>query len=181
VADSIGVVHSVALVHCTVATNIGIGGLGGLGTDGARGPSGTGSGGVYNVRWTTLSISNTVVGLNVPDDVVGTYSGDHNLIGTDPRLQPLAYNGGLTPTLALQTNSPAIDAAIPIPGVDKDQRGVPRPYGSAPDIGERVGWSTTAFVLTGVTVSNGSCASASPVRRKTFVCEFQLTWRIGLT
>jgi len=68
----------------------------------------------------------------------------------DPMLGPLAENGGSTQTIALLPGSPAIDAAGPIsaegliaPGTDADfasillfdQRGEPRPFGSAGDIG----------------------------------------------
>lgn len=46
-----------------------------------------------------------------------------------------AENGGPTATLALGPSSAALDAGITAFGVTSDQRGVPRPYGSAPDIG----------------------------------------------
>jgi hypothetical protein len=72
-----------------------------------------------------------------------------DLINTDPLLGPLQDNGGPTPTHALMHGSPAIDAgscitdfssstsviaAVAI-GVGTDQRGVPRPQGTACDIG----------------------------------------------
>jgi predicted outer membrane repeat protein len=41
-------------------------------------------------------------------------SGSGNQIGTDPRLGPLADNGGPTPTHALLPGSPALDAAAPM-------------------------------------------------------------------
>jgi hypothetical protein len=62
-----------------------------------------------------------------------------DLLGTapapiDPRLRPLADNGGLTPTHALLRGSPALDAGSPdLPGSTEaacepiDQRGVERP------------------------------------------------------
>jgi hypothetical protein len=53
----------------------------------------------------------------------------------DPRLGPLANNGGPTPTFALRPGSPAIDRGIALPGVATDQRGARRPQGRAPDIG----------------------------------------------
>lgn len=55
---------------------------------------------------------------------------------TDPRLAPLADQGGPTPTQALLPDSPAVDAAggaCPPPATD--QRGVTRPMGAACDIG----------------------------------------------
>jgi len=57
-----------------------------------------------------------------------------DLINTDPLLGPLADNGGPTRTMALLPGSPAIDAGSIVSGVT-DQRGVPRTWGSAPDIG----------------------------------------------
>jgi hypothetical protein len=56
---------------------------------------------------------------------------------TDPLLQALAYNGGLTMTHALTIGSPAIDAGNNEAGLSTDQRGpgYPRVLGAAPDIG----------------------------------------------
>jgi hypothetical protein len=76
-------------------------------------------------------------------------TGDHNIvmsaspappadtITADPGLLPLADNGGPTPTHALASNSVAIDAGRPSPGLFADQRGVgfPRTIGAAADIG----------------------------------------------
>lgn len=63
--------------------------------------------------------------------------GDHNLVGVDPLLGPLADNGGPTLTHALLPGSPAIDAGNPAiqnpPAAD--QRGFARIYGPAIDIG----------------------------------------------
>jgi hypothetical protein len=53
----------------------------------------------------------------------------------DPRLGPLADNGGPTQTHALLADSPAIDAGFAIEGIDTDQRGQARSAGTAPDIG----------------------------------------------
>jgi hypothetical protein len=54
---------------------------------------------------------------------------------TDPKLDPLDNNGGPTPTVALLPGSPAIDGAKRPPACVADQRGFPRPAGSAADIG----------------------------------------------
>ena len=51
-------------------------------------------------------------------------------------IRPLSNNGGKTPTHALVSNSPAINAGglgYPLPSID--QRGVPRPQGTRVDIG----------------------------------------------
>jgi hypothetical protein len=68
---------------------------------------------------------------------------------TDPKLGPLADNGGPTRTHALLPGSPAIDrgntdvcSADPVGGVD--QRGVTRPQGAACDIGA---YESQSFVL----------------------------------
>jgi hypothetical protein len=54
---------------------------------------------------------------------------------TDPKLGPLANNGGPTPTMALLPGSPAIDAGNTSLAPATDQRGFPRPAGLAADIG----------------------------------------------
>ena len=77
-------------------------------------------------------------GHNVLGNVLGCSftpsTGD--LIGVDPKLGPLAANGGPTKTRALLAGSPAIDhvptAACPI---RVDERGVHRPHGPACDSG----------------------------------------------
>ena len=54
---------------------------------------------------------------------------------TNPRVGTLADNGGPTLTIALLTNSPAIDAADDSAAPDFDQRGMVRPNGPRSDIG----------------------------------------------
>ena len=56
-------------------------------------------------------------------------------LNADPRLGPLASNGGPTQTHALLPGSAAIDAAVPSECPDADQRGVARPQGPGCDIG----------------------------------------------
>jgi hypothetical protein len=63
-----------------------------------------------------------------------------NQVGTsgspiDPRIGPLANNGGPTRTHALLAGSPAIDAASAADCPATDQRGVSRPQGTGCDIG----------------------------------------------
>jgi len=53
----------------------------------------------------------------------------------DPKLGPLANNGGPTQTMALLADSPAIDAGNDGSCTTTDQRGVTRPQGSHCDIG----------------------------------------------
>jgi len=63
----------------------------------------------------------------------------------DPRLLPLAYNGGATRTQALRGDSPGVDAGNNAAALASDQRGsgYPRVIGAAADIG--------AFEYDGVT------------------------------
>jgi hypothetical protein len=72
----------------------------------------------------------------------GIATGAHNLVGTaahpiDPKLGPLANNGGPTKTHALLPGSPALNAGANVDGLTFDQRGhgFNRVVGSAPDIG----------------------------------------------
>jgi CSLREA domain-containing protein len=65
-----------------------------------------------------------------------------NIVGQDPLLGPLQINGGTTQTQALMPGSPAIDTGAPAgctgaagAPIMTDQRGFPRPYGPACDIG----------------------------------------------
>jgi hypothetical protein len=61
-----------------------------------------------------------------------------NIVGADPHLgPPTINNGGSTPTHALLSGSPAIDAGTNANQIcpETDQRGAPRPQGSQCDIG----------------------------------------------
>lgn len=110
--------------------------------------SGDGGGIAVSALAGTLTLTNTIVAGNEalgggsPDCDGGPSSGGHNLIGdptgcgftpgvgdisgVDALLGPLADNGGPTPTHALLSGSPAIDAAGPgAPAID--QRGVATP------------------------------------------------------
>ena len=85
------------------------------------------------------SLGYNVIGIAPPDSVMMPSTGDQ--IGTalapiDPRLGPLANNGGKTQTQALQPGSPALDLIPPSScAVAVDQRGVARPQGFACDAG----------------------------------------------
>jgi hypothetical protein len=123
------------------------------------GPDGQG-GGVY--AWATQTnggFANTLLALNTgpSPDVYSTFlSFGHNLVGItngstgftaagdltgsaisplNPGIAPLAENGGPTLTMALLPGSPAIDAADTAVAPTVDQRGFPRPAGTAADIG----------------------------------------------
>jgi hypothetical protein len=105
----------------------------------------------------TLTLANTIVGANrhfgcfpgfYGAGVVTLASGGHNVftdgsctvVGSDqvvgdPAVGALADNGGPTETQGLLEGSPALDAADATLCPASDQRGVPRPQGSACDVG----------------------------------------------
>jgi hypothetical protein len=79
-----------------------------------------------------------------PTNACGLTNGvNGNLIGLDPRLDPLADNGGATLTHALQPGSPALDAGANASCPATDQRGLARPQGPNCDIGAVEGVPTT--------------------------------------
>ena len=102
---------------------------------------------IYN-SYSTMNLSNTIIANTtsgsdcVNDGSIGV--NDHNLIGDgscspalsgDPKLGPLADNGGTTQTMALLPGSPAIDAGNDATCLATDQRGITRPQGAHCDIG----------------------------------------------
>jgi predicted outer membrane repeat protein len=127
-------------------------------------------GGISNVGAPAVTdLRNTIVAGNTvssssPDVVGALISQGHNLIGDgtgasgfvtsdlvgttqnriDPKLGPLANNGGPTPTMALLPGSPALNAGDPTQLGVADQRGVPRSGGV--NIGAFQA-SASAFVL----------------------------------
>ena len=154
----------VVVVACTIVANS----TGGGGSPG--GPSGSG-GGVYAAQSGPLYyFLDDIVALNsatnagTGPDVCGAFNSlGHNLIGAtndssgfsasgdltgtsssplDPKLGPLADNGGPTLTMALLPGSPAIDAGDTSLALATDQRGVPRPFSLAADIGAFEFWPT---------------------------------------
>jgi hypothetical protein len=120
-----GVDGTCNLINCTLASNRGNAGSGGGG--GGGNPSGTPGGSGTAWGGTTCGpMPNTLIASNTP-------AGGDSF--TDPKLVPLADNGGPTLTMALLPGSPAIDAGNPSLAPATDQRGFPRPAGTAPDIG----------------------------------------------
>jgi hypothetical protein len=106
-------------------------------------------GGLHNGG--NAAIVGTIISNNFPASCAGAGSigvagggynatGDSscNIPGTvlvgDPQLLPLADNGGLTQTHAIEMSSPMVDA-YPGCAKDEDQRAVRRPHGPACDIG----------------------------------------------
>lgn len=103
-------------------------------------------GGIYAVH-ATITADNSIIAGNTTSGTIigrdvspGIDYGLDDLIGVDPKLGPLAHNGGPTQTMLPLPGSPAIDnssdatcAASPVDGVD--QRGIRRPQGTRCDIG----------------------------------------------
>ncbi len=77
-----------------------------------------------------IGATNDSSGFTVPGDRVGS-----SAFPLDPKVAPLADNGGPTLTMALLPGSPAIDAGDTSLGPATDQRGSLRPAGAASDIG----------------------------------------------
>lgn len=100
---------------------------------------------------TIVAKNSPTVGGDMSSRVPLTLVGANNLVGSldpsvtpsgdtlfgDPRLAPLGFNGGPTPTHMLRSGSPAIDAGNNAAGLMWDQRGTgfPRKIGRSTDIG----------------------------------------------
>ena len=98
------------------------------------GDSASGSGNeIYNepgVYPGQATLTNSVIPGGCPTDSTCT-----NLVASDPMLQPLANNGGLTQNMALGAGSSAVDAGDDGSCPSNDQRGVTRPQLAHCDIG----------------------------------------------
>jgi hypothetical protein len=156
--DSSGLLY---LTNCTLALNggsggaAGAGGMGGghlslssglSGASGLSGTSGVGSGGIKSIG---CPLVNTILatnsgncfgwvtdgGHNLSSDGTCAFTGVGSMNNTDPKLGPLANNGGPTLTMALLPGSPAINAGDPAGAPPTDQRGVTRPQGPGVDMG----------------------------------------------
>jgi len=135
------------VTNCTISGNSGMNG------------GGIAGGGMITLN-NTIVAGNIVPGTTMPSDISANVTGSNNLVGTgesgglvngmngnivgvdDPKLGPLANNGGPTMTMALLPGSPAIDAgsnALAVGGDGKplltDQRGYARIISGTVDIG----------------------------------------------
>ena len=129
-------VNTVTLTNVTLADNT------------ATAP-GDQAGGNLELDSADVTLLNTSLSAGAPDDCsaapasasnsldggtsCGLGSVNGNLSGVDPKLGPLADNGGPADTHALLAGSPALDAGAGCPATD--ERGVSRPQGAACDIG----------------------------------------------
>jgi len=92
----------------------------------------------------------------------GLSGGTGDLVGVNPLLGALAFNGGATETQALLPGSPAINAGETVGCPATDQRGEPRPQGPACDIGayEAAPPSATTGATSGVGRSGATLAGS---------------------
>ncbi len=138
--------NTMTIVNCTFASDGAFGGTNGLAGSGnstaENGKIGEALGGNIANNGPVLTVMNSILsasvsggnsfgaftdgGYNLSSDLVSSL-GPNSLQNTNPMLGPLASNGGPTPTMALLTNSPAIDWIPPELGPSTDQRGFPRP------------------------------------------------------
>lgn len=154
--------NTVNLNNVTITNNTAGGAGGGVSSLFFHGPGSPPGLGVFNVR-NTIIAGNTDQSAIGPDCSGPLMSFGHNLLqnptgctllgditgtvfGLDPRLGPLADNGGPTLTHGLLAGSPAIDAGDNATCEATDQRGVARPVGVTCDIGAFEG------VLEGLTI-----------------------------
>jgi hypothetical protein len=114
-------------------------------------PAGAGLGGAIYTADGTVGLGNSIVassvsggnafgplldgGHNLSSDNTCAFTNSGSLNDTDPKLGPLADNGGPTLTMALLAGSPAIDAGDDALAPAYDQRGVKRPQGAHADLG----------------------------------------------
>jgi hypothetical protein len=121
------------------------------GVDGSPGVAGSCSGSVITAKSGQALLINSILHGNASvSSVSGPLSdGGHNLCSDstagfvlpssrnniDPKISVLASNGGPTLTIALLSDSPAIDAGSTVSGAGTDQRGFARGFNSTPDIG----------------------------------------------
>ena len=115
-------------------------------------------GGVYNSSTfklfnSVLAGNNSGIGMNLNNSDTFSPTGV-NLTNGNPLLAPLGNYGGPTQTRPPLIGSPALNAAAPI-SLTSDQRGLPRPLGSGPDIGAVEGAFNLAMPLSNTRLENG--------------------------
>jgi len=126
-----GLADQVIIANSTIVNNYGVNFVGGFGVSDSPDQAAT----------SNTIIANNVSGTGFPEirGNIGS-SGDNlieavgggivaptDIVGLDPMLGPLAFNGGTTRTHALRAGSPAIDAGNETVFLPTDQRGIARP------------------------------------------------------
>jgi hypothetical protein len=178
IGGSIGNANTLTVVTCTLSSGAASGGTNGVaGTGnftGSSGQPGTGEGGNIANSGGELSVFGTILtsaisgqnafgqftdlGYNLSSDSTSSF-GALSSQNTDPRLGPLTFNGGPTPTMALLSGSPAIDRIPAALSPRTDQRGFARPVNGRADIGAfefGAAVASSNVTLTATRVTNGS-------------------------
>ena len=136
----------------------------------STGPDFTGAGGLQSLGYNIIGNNADAVISSQPTDQIGT-----PVAPIDPLLAPLANNGGLTLTHALQAGSPAIDHGDPA-APPEDQRGYGRvdvpdvgafEFGAVATILRNI--STRAFVQTGDNVVIGGFIVEGPEPKRVII------------
>ncbi len=167
-----------ALTNATVAGNTATAGGGGIAISGSlsltqvtvEGNTAPSGGGVLAISSSSLLLTNSIIAGSTGPDVttagpVTTQGGNlvqdgsvtgASVINANPLLSPLGNYGGPTQTTALLPGSPAIDAGVNAYAVDAsgnplttDQRGLPRIFNGAVDIGAFESGGFTIAVTSG--------------------------------
>jgi len=145
---------TLTIVTCTLSSNGAFGGTNGVAGSGnfsaSNGQPGAANGGNLANFGGPVSILGTILtsspsgnnasgalsdlGYNLSSDFTASF-GSSSLQNTDPKLAMLASNGGPTQTMALLSDSPAIDRIPAELTPPTDQRGFPRPVAGGGDIG----------------------------------------------
>jgi CSLREA domain-containing protein len=113
---------TLSLAHCTVAGNSANSGGGLFGKMTLNNTNVATSGSAGDIFGSATGSNNLIDDATSGGGLANGVGG--NLLGADPKLGPLVYNGGSTPTMALLPGSKAI-AAGSAAGVTTDQRGLP--------------------------------------------------------
>ncbi|GAM10888.1 bacillopeptidase F precursor [Geobacter sp. OR-1] len=118
-----------------------------------------GNGGSEIYNGDTITVTNSIV--------QGGYAGAGNL-NVDPKLGPLANNGGPTRTMMLLSGSPAINAGNCATGPAADQRGMARPQDATCDIGAYERGAVASVIATGGSPQSAiiNAAFATPLSAK---------------
>lgn len=119
--------------------------------------------GIYNGGTPAVVIKNTIVAGNTTD-FLGNWDGGtdtlYNIVTGDPKLGPLQDNGGPTPTMALLSDSPALNKGEDEVAPTTDQRGVLRPQRGQSDIGAFELEAAQSLVVTTTEDENDGTSSA---------------------
>ncbi|MBL8761017.1 MAG: right-handed parallel beta-helix repeat-containing protein [Phycisphaerae bacterium] len=149
---------TIAIRNTTIAANLGTGGL--YITNGAAPVlvscivAGNAGGDIRNGSLGAGSTNNLIQDASHAGGLTNNVNG--NLVGVDPKLSPLADNGGATKTMALASGSPALAKGLNPANLTTDQRGGLFARGASVDIGAYQRQSFAFVVNTAVDESDGN-------------------------